>query len=493
MLQIKNYLSKIYDIKSVLLIGRTKEFQELASWLSNKKGIEKIYYYPQGVGVICSDLPEICTLENLSHDHKQVDAVIFDWGCREAAMGVREISPRFFIGRLNKEEEYFDLWEQYRRVSDFIYLERKKTIPEEKKFESNIQTVYEDNIGSKNRGMRGYKSDEDSCEILEWQRGKEDVELSVILPVYNVEAYLPKCIESLLKWKAPYVEYLFVNDGSKDGSADVIKRYGKKDKRIRFIEKENGGCASARNRGIEKAKGRYLGFVDPDDFIEESMFYKLFRRAMLGNYDLAYCGYKEYDDRSGKARKILNDCLGEPYRSGTYRQDKVQKLAVNTRVAIWRCIYKKDVINHRQIKFHEDLKRFDDLPFRVEYIFAAKSAVCVPEYLYYYRLGRKGQDVACSDKGFFVHFAIFQHLDKYVRKCKDNRMTDLLQVVKIQTHGFALSKIKGNLKRKYRYRAKRDLNKNMGYFRTLCLIMMYTGKGNLGWYTSLEMWPFKRD
>lgn len=470
MLQIKSYLSKIYDIKSVLLIGRTKEFQELAFWLLRKKGIEKIYYCSQEENNICSDLIEPCTLKHMLYSRKQIDAVIFDRGCREVAIDIQEIAPRFFIGRLDREEEYFDLWEQYRQISDFIYLEREKTI-----------------------WPGANREDAGSCEILEWQRGEEDVELSVILPVYNVEAYLPECIESLLKWKAPYVEYLFVNDGSVDGSADVIGRYMEQDRRIHLIDKKNGGCASARNRGIAQAKGRYLGFVDPDDFIEGSMFYQLFRRIILGNYDLAYCGYKEYYEQSGNTEKILNDCLKEPYDSGTYRQDKVQKLAVNTRVAIWRCIYKKDVIDHHQIRFHEDLKRFDDLPFRVEYIFAAKSAVCVPEYLYYYRLGRKGQDVACSDEGFFVHFSIFEHLDKYVEKFKDKAKTDLLQVIKIQTHGFALSKMKGKRKWEYWYRARQDLNKNTGYFRTLCLIMMYTGKGNLGWYTGMKLWPFKRN
>ena len=294
-------------------------------------------------------------------------------------------------------------------------------------------------------------------------------------------------MESLIKWQAPYVEYLFVNDGSTDESRDIILSYAKNDKRVKLIDKENGGCASARNRGIEEAKGRYIGFVDSDDFIDETMFYKLLRRAIMGNYGLTYCGYKEYYEEDGSSEAVLNDCLKNPYLTGTYREDKVQLLAVNTRVAIWRAIYQKDILDRKHIRFHEDMKRYDDLPFRVEYIFAAGSAACVPEHLYYYRLGRKGQDVSCTDERLFVHFTMFEHLDQYVDAFKDKRLQDLLQVVKIHTHGYALSKLEKKYRKEYIRKAKIQLDRNMGYWRTVSLILMYTGKGNLGWYTRMKL------
>ena len=114
--------------------------------------------------------------------------------------------------------------------------------------------------------------------------------------------------------------------------------------------------------------------------------------------------------------------------------------------------------------------------------------MCVPEHLYYYRLGRKGQDVACSDEGFFVHFDIFRHLDEYIYQFKDSRLIDLLQVVKLHTHGFAISKIDDKkLKHDYLRQAKKQMDRNMGYLRTVCLMLMYTGKGNLGWYTWMKL------
>ena len=140
------------------------------------------------------------------------------------------------------------------------------------------------------------------------------------------------------------------------------------------------------------------------------------------------------------------------------------------------------------IRFHEDLKRFDDLPFRVEYTFAATSAACIPEYLYYYRLGRKGQDVACRDERLFVHFRIFEHLDTYVDAFKDKRLQDLLKIIKLHTLDYALSRIEKHYKKEYKKLARCQIDRNMGYFRTVSLIMLYTGKRNLGWYTSLKLW-----
>lgn len=463
-MQIRNYLSQIYDVKSALLIVSSKEWINLAAYLSQAKCVDKIYCINSEENLIEPEYVEKCTIDKVIKQGLKVDLLLFDRKSKEVVQLLQSVHPRYLVGKMDHKEEYFNLWEQYREISDYIYIEKEKIIsPKEQ------------------------RSDANECEILDWVKGQQSVELSVILPVYNVEDYLPRCIETLTAWKAAYVEFLFINDWSTDNSAEIIRKYMQRDSRIHLLNKENGGCASARNRGIEVARGKYLGFVDPDDFIDESMFYKLFKRILLGNFDFAYCGYQEFYEQTGKSQEIQNDCLQEPYLSGTYRADKVQKLVINTRVAIWRGIYKKEVLDRNHIRFHEDLRRFDDLPFRVEFLFKAQSAVCVPEFLYYYRLGREGQDVACSDEGFFVHFEIFRHLDEFVDQMKDSRMMDLLQVVKIHTHGFALSRIADKKKRQeYLCLARKQMDRNMGYFRTICLILMYTGKRNLGWYTKIK-------
>lgn len=437
MQQIKNYLSRIEThLHSVLLI--MDEPQEFQKFLQNELGVEEVLY-------------------NCDESQKNLDAVIIGKGCQNRYREAGIVDTKYFIAALSTKEEYYTLWEKAKGCSDFVYI------------------VRDNECNPKDRAAN-------DCEILEWEKRNSDIELSVILPVYNVEKYLPQCIESLIAWCAPYVEFLFVNDGSTDHSAQVIEEYQNKDNRIRLLNKENGGCASARNYGMKHARGRYIGFVDSDDFVDKEMFRKLLSRALMGNYELSYCGYQEYYEETGDAEPVLNDCQGEPYVSGTYREDKVQKLAINTRVAIWRFIYKKSLLERKQIEFHEDLKRFDDLPFRVECIFSAKSAVCVPEYLYYYRLGRRGQDVSCTDERLWVHFRIFEYLDEFVEPMRDRRLLDYLQIIKVNTHGYALGRIEKKYYKRYKKEAAIQLDKYAGTWRTLCLLMVYGGRSHIGWY-----------
>lgn len=321
--------------------------------------------------------------------------------------------------------------------------------------------------------------------MLVWNRKEESqIELSVVFPMYNVAAYLDECIKSVTTWKAPYVEFLFVNDGSPDNSRDIVLEWGKKDSRIKLLDKANGGCASAREFGLEKAKGQYVGFVDPDDFVDESMFRKLLRAAMIGSYDVSYCGYNEFYENT-KTTKRVKDALGWPYCDGTTDQRKIWDLIMHCRVAIWRGIYKKSFLEKNKIHFYTDLRRFDDLPFKIEVFAAAKSVIAIDEYLYYYRLSRPGQDVAADDERLYVHFDIFDHLDKSIVSQKNQILNDCLQVSKVQTHLYAMNKIKAEFVKTYKERAKKDLNRIKNKKETCELMAKYIGKENAEVYKKI--------
>ena len=443
MQQIENYISRVFQEKenirkldSVLMISRnstTSEYTQLAERLNKYFYIDKIY--------------------NIDTAPDRVDLIIFDKRCQDTVKNCGGQKPFYIIGKMAADEDYFGLWEQYRNISQGIYIERE--------------------------------NETGKIEILEWQKGNTDIELSVVIPVYNISKYLYKCIDTLTQWNAPYVEYIFVDDGSTDGSSEIIRQKMQSDKRIQLVQKVNGGCASARNKGIQLAKGRYIGFMDGDDFIDTNMYYELLKRAMLGNYDFTYCGYAEYCEENGMIKPADNDYMGEPYQTGTYRQDKVQLLAVNTRIAIWRCIYKRSILLHQGIFFHEDLMLFDDLPFKIEYIFAAKSAVCVPKALYYYRQGRPNQDTSCCDERLNIHFNIFNYLDTYVQEKKNQRMWDLLQVVKLNTHWYAISVIRPDLKKDYIKKVRKELTNAIGYWRCIYLAYLYMGWKGVRWVTKL--------
>lgn len=114
--------------------------------------------------------------------------------------------------------------------------------------------------------------------------------VSIIVPVYNVEKYLRKCIDSLVNQTLNDIEIICINDGSTDKSLKILKEYKNKDSRIILLNQENSGQSVARNRGIEIAKGEYLGFVDPDDWIDLDYYEKLYNAAIGTNADIATAG-----------------------------------------------------------------------------------------------------------------------------------------------------------------------------------------------------------
>lgn len=120
--------------------------------------------------------------------------------------------------------------------------------------------------------------------------------VSIIIPVYKVEKYLSKCIESIFKQTYFDLELILVDDGSPDKCPEICDTYASKDERVVVIHQKNAGVSAARNAGLEKAKGEYIGFVDPDDWIAPEMYKKMISELESSESDLAICGYEYYDE-----------------------------------------------------------------------------------------------------------------------------------------------------------------------------------------------------
>ena len=126
--------------------------------------------------------------------------------------------------------------------------------------------------------------------------------VSIIVPVYNVERYLDKCIQSILKQTFYDFEVILVDDGSTDNSGKICDKYGKLDSRVKVIHKKNGGLSSARNKGIEVAKGNFIAFIDSDDYIHNQMLEILYKGINQNNSDISICKYKRF-----KENEIIKD------------------------------------------------------------------------------------------------------------------------------------------------------------------------------------------
>ena len=128
--------------------------------------------------------------------------------------------------------------------------------------------------------------------------------ISVIVPVYNIFEYLPRCVDSIRKQTYPYLDIILVDDGSTDRTGALAEKLALEDKRIRVFHKENGGSSSARNLGIAQAKGEYLGFVDSDDYIEPEMYERLLAAAQEENLLMVQCSRDEIDERGNRLPNV---------------------------------------------------------------------------------------------------------------------------------------------------------------------------------------------
>ena len=210
-------------------------------------------------------------------------------------------------------------------------------------------------------------------------------ELSIIVPVYNVEDYIKECIDSLLLNDIPDMELLLVDDGSTDNSGQICDEYVQRDKRVIVLHKENGGLSSARNYGLDHAKGDYIGFVDSDDIVNKMMFSTMLNTAQRYHADIAICGIQYFTDSLiDTSPCVHSDVLIVSEDNSRYKlfisPQGMGDYAVNK-------IYKRELFA-TGIQFPED-HIFEDIFTSYKLFDKAKRVICLDKDYYYYRL-RKG-------------------------------------------------------------------------------------------------------
>lgn len=223
--------------------------------------------------------------------------------------------------------------------------------------------------------------------------------LSVILPVYNTEKYLPKCIESLLAQTLKDIELIFVNDCSPDNSIKVLREYEEKyPDIIKVIDSPvNLRQGGARNLGIQAAKGEYIGFVDSDDFVTPTMFEKMYLEAKNGGCDVVGCQYKQVDKDYNVIQEVKYNTFDQ---TGDLSNDEKRRSLLVRGGSVWSHIYKKTLLDDHNIRFPEKLF-YEDNYFVVMVFLHAKCFGLVDEALYcYYIRDNSTAHVTNSDNDF---------------------------------------------------------------------------------------------
>ena len=213
-----------------------------------------------------------------------------------------------------------------------------------------------------------------------------ECKLSIIVPVYGVEKYIDKCLNSLVKQSLKEIEIIVVNDGTKDNSQKIIDKYVKKyPDKIKSYIKENGGQGSARNYGLKKATGEYIGYVDSDDFVEKDMYKKLYNKAKENNYDIVVCG--NYNVSEDYQNKNIDAFINN------YNTD-LENIFFG-KMAVWNKIYKRDILIKNKLEFKEKVW-YEDLAFTLKAIMNSNTFAFIDEPLYDYLI-REGSTMNNSN------------------------------------------------------------------------------------------------
>ena len=261
--------------------------------------------------------------------------------------------------------------------------------------------------------------------------------ISVIVPVYNVEIYLKRCVDSIIGQTYKNLEIILVDDGSTDNSPRICDELASLDNRIKVLHKSNGGLSSARNYGLLQAKGNYLGFVDSDDYIREDMYERLLEKLIEYNADIIKSDFLNFSDDNkvlchigtGKVTVYDSEYALNDFIFTSFSATKHMKSTV------WDGLYKRELFLKEQIdgktelalpfpvgKINEDTYIFPDL------LLAANTIIHIEESFYFYYIRENSishslltiREIESRTLWKEIHFKLLQRTNKYAQKCVYN-------------------------------------------------------------------------
>ena len=244
---------------------------------------------------------------------------------------------------------------------------------------------------------------------------------SIIIPVYNVERFLPECLDSIAAQSLPDIEIICIDDGSLDGSSKILEQYAKNDKRLTILKQKNQGQGVARNNGLEIAKGDYILFVDPDDWIEADTLKILYKKFLETNAEVIQFDYKKINDlsKSEKLYKFSKEVKKQKYKINLektpyFNWSSVKNHALNgMRLMLWDKAYSLNFLKKNNIKCAPN-KHSEDHIFSIKTLISAEKIYYLNIPLYNYRQ-REGSAVNIKTDENFCIFDNIQYIDDFLK------------------------------------------------------------------------------
>ena len=271
---------------------------------------------------------------------------------------------------------------------------------------------------------------------------KEEFLISVIIPIYNCERYLNNCIQSVVNQSYKQIEIILVDDGSTDNSGNICDEWKLKDDRVKVYHKNNGGVSSARNMGLDKAKGAYVIFIDADDYCHKELIEKLKNSLEDNNSDLSVCAFfYDYGDRivpslsndlpENMNRKVFFDNIIKPYYCGYP----------------WNKMFRKKLIGN--LRFDETKIICEDFLFLCKYIINCNNISYLKENLYYYNMNnlQSATKVKANPKFILSNYNQVLTTDEIIETIKVNNYSDIyyeLEVGQILMSNYVIYHLKKN-------------------------------------------------
>lgn len=281
--------------------------------------------------------------------------------------------------------------------------------------------------------------------------------VSVIVPVFNAEKYVNRCIDSILNQTYENLEVILVNDGSVDGSIKICEKWQKLDSRVKLITQENAGVSAARNTGIENATGDYISFVDNDDWLRPEMYKNLVRQAQKDNADLTFCKFINVDKSYN--RENINEINLSPENLKHPEFFFLKNRKGNNLSGIIGCcnriLIKKEML--KKLKFDTSLKFGENVLFVLNLVKNAKRISVVDEYLYNHF---KDSDIKTYDENYI------EHLNAYHKAVSKFFKTNNLELGYLLDNDYVHKVIKAYIKNDNFVSAMKDAEESNEIFKT---------------------------